>query len=453
MFGSLTDKLGGIFDRLKRRGALSVDDVNAAMREIRIALLEADVALPVAKDFIAKATERAIGQDVLSSITPGQQVVKIVHDVLVESLGENAPLNVTAAPSIYLLVGLQGAGKTTTAGKLAKRLKETERKKILMASLDVKRPGAQEQLKQLGEQVSVDTLPIITGQGPLEITTRAMDEARKGHYDVLILDSAGRLSIDDELMTEIAAVKTKSNPAEVLLVADSMTGQDAVNTAKNFDDKVGLTGIILTRIDGDARGGAALSMRQVTGKPIKFLGTGEKMDAIEPFHPDRLAGRILDMGDVLSLVEKASQAIDQDQAAEMATKLQSGVFTLDDYLKQMEQMQNMGGVGALMGMLPGMGKVKEALAGKDLEGTVFKKHRAMIMSMTGKERRNPKMLNASRKQRITKGSGTSAFELNQLLKQHLQMSDMMKKFAKLGKKGMLRHGLGALMGGNKQPNF
>ena len=449
MFGSLTDKLSGIFDKLRGRGALSADDVTAAMREIRIALLEADVALPVVKEFIAKATERAVGQEVLNSITPGQQVVKIVHDVLIESLGTAEPLAVTAPPTIILLVGLQGAGKTTTAGKLAKRLKGADRKKVLMASLDVKRPGAQEQLAQIGQQISVDTLPIITGQQPIAITERAAIEGRKGGYDILILDSAGRLSIDDELMTEIASVKKTANPAETLLVADSMTGQDAVNTAKNFDERVGLTGIILTRVDGDARGGAALSMRQITGKPIKFLGMGEKMDALEVFHPDRLAGRILDMGDVLSLVEKAAQNVDQDAAADLAAKMQKGLFGLDDYMKQMEQMSNMGGLGSIMGMLPGMGKIKDVLNNQDLEGKVFKKHRAMINSMTPKERSNPKILNASRKQRITKGSGTSAFELNQLLKQHLQMSDMMKRFQKMGKKGFLRHGLTGLMGGNK----
>lgn len=454
MFGSLTDKLGNIFDKLRGRGALSVEDVQAAMREIRVALLEADVALPVVKEFIAKATERAIGKEVLASITPGQQVVKIVHDTLVESLGTGfEPLAQSAAPSIYLLVGLQGAGKTTTAAKLAKRLKETERKKVLMASLDVKRPGAQEQLAQLGTQVDVDTLPIIAGQEPLAITTRAVSEARLGHYDVLILDSAGRLSIDDALMNEIAAVKAAAQPIETLLVADSMTGQDAVHTAKNFNERIGLTGIILTRIDGDARGGAALSMRQVTGQPIRFLATGEKMDALEPYHPDRLASRILDMGDVVSLVEKAALAIDQDNAAAMAAKMQKGEFDLTDYLKQMEQMQNLGGMGSLLGMLPGMSKIKNMVEDANLEDKVFKKHRAMIFSMTAAERRNPKILNASRKQRIAKGSGTSAHELNQLLKQHLQMQTMMKQFQKLGKKGFLRSGLGAMMGGNKQRHF
>jgi len=454
MFGTLTDKLGNIFDKLRGRGALSVEDVQAAMREIRIALLEADVALSVVKDFIARATERAIGKEVLASITPGQQVVKIVHDTLVESLGsEFIPLAQTAAPTVYLMVGLQGTGKTTTTGKLAKRLKETERKKVLMASLDVKRPGAQEQLAQLGTQVSVDTLPIIAGQDPIAITTRAITSARTGGYDVLLLDSAGRLSIDDALMDEIAAVKAAANPAETLLVADAMTGQDAVTTAKNFNERIGLTGIILTRIDGDARGGAALSMRQITGQPIRFLGTGEKMDALEPYHPDRLASRILDMGDVVSLVEKAAEAINQDEAAAMAAKMQKGQFDLDDYIAQLDQMNKLGGMGGLLGMLPGMGKIKAAVEEHNLEDKVFKKHRAMVFSMTKAERRNPKILNASRKQRISKGSGTSAHDLNQLLKQHLQMQTMMKQFQKLGKKGFLRSGLGAMMGGNKQRGF
>lgn len=448
MFGSLTDKLGNIFDRLRGKAALSAEDVHAVMREIRIALLEADVALPVVKEFISKTTERAIGKEVLASITPGQQVIKIVHDTLVESLGSDfQPLAQTAAPTAYLLVGLQGSGKTTTTGKLAKRLKENDRKKVLMASLDVRRPAAQEQLAQLGRQLDVDTLEIIEGQDPLAITTRAITTARKGGYDVLLLDSAGRLSIDEDLMAEIAAVKVAANPAETLLVADSMTGQDAVNTAKNFNDRIGLSGIILTRIDGDARGGAALSMRQITGQPIRFLGTGEKMDALEPYHPDRLASRILDMGDVVSLVERAAAAVDQEEAAEMAAKMQKGQFDLNDYIRQLDQMNKMGGMGGLMGMLPGMSKVKAALEDHDLEGKVFKKHRAMASSMTEKERRNPKILNASRKQRIAKGSGTSAQELNQFLKQHMQMQDMMKKFQKMGKKGFLRSGLGALMGG------
>jgi signal recognition particle subunit SRP54 len=448
MFGSLTDKLGGIFDRLRGRATLSAEDVQSAMREIRIALLEADVALPVVKEFIAKTSERATGQNVLTGINAGQQVVKIVHDTLVESLGTSEPLAVSAAPSIYLLVGLQGAGKTTTAGKLALRLKN-ERKKVLLASLDVKRPGAQEQLAQLGKQIDVATLDIVAGQEPLKITARAIDEARKTHADVLILDSAGRLSIDDELMAEIAAVKKTANPIETLLVADSMTGQDAVNTAKNFDERVGLSGIILTRVDGDARGGAALSMRAVTGKPIKFIGLGEKMDALDVFHPDRLAGRILGMGDIVSLVEKAAQNIDADASAAMAAKMQKGQFDLNDYMSQMEQMGKMGGMGGIMSMMPGMGKLQEALEGADLENKVFKRHRAMICSMTPQERRNPKILNASRKQRIAKGSGASAFELNQLLKQHLNMQDMMKRFGKMGKKGILRQGLGSLMG-NKQ---
>lgn len=448
MFGSLTDKMGSIFDRLRRRGALSVEDVQAVMREIRIALLEADVALPVVKDFIAKATERAIGQEVLASVTPGQQVIKIVHDTLVETLGTGfEPLARGAAPTVYLLVGLQGTGKTTTAGKLAKRLKDTERQKVLLASLDVKRPGAQEQLAQIGQQTGVDSLSIIAGQEPLEITERAIKEARTGGYDVVILDSAGRLSIDDALMHEIESVKKAANPAETLLVADSMTGQDAVTTAKNFNDRIGITGIILTRIDGDARGGAALSMRHITGQPIRFVGTGEKMDALEPYHPDRLASRILDMGDVVSLVEKAAEAIDQQQAEDLAGKMQKGQFGLDDYIAQLDQMNRLGGMGGILGMLPGMNKLKNVLDEHDLENKIFRKHRAMVQSMTPYERRNPKILNASRKRRICSGSGTSANELNQLLKQHQQMQDMMKQFKKLGQKGFLRSGLGMAMQG------
>lgn len=449
VFSGLSDKLGGIFDRLRGRGALSADDVAAAMREIRIALLEADVALPVVKDLVARASERATGAEVLKSITPGQQIVKIVHDTLLDSLGTSRDLHVAAAPTVYLLVGLQGAGKTTTAAKLAKKLKD-DRKKVLMASLDVKRPGAQAQLAQLGTHIGVDTLDIVAGQDPLAITARAIQTARNTHADVLILDSAGRLSIDAELMAEIAAVKNAANPAETILVADSMTGQDAVTTAKNFDDAVSITGIILTRIDGDARGGAALSMRAVTGKPILFVGLGEKMDALAVFHPDRLAGRILGMGDIVSLVERAAQNIDADAAAAMAEKMKTGAFDMNDYLAQIDQMKKMGGMGGILSLMPGMGKVKDALAGANLDDTVFKKHRAMILSMTKSERRNPKILNASRKRRIANGSGATAHELNQLLKQHMTMQDMMKRFNKLGKNGILRQGMGALMGKTKQ---
>jgi signal recognition particle subunit SRP54 len=448
MFDGLTSKLTNVFDRLRRQGALSEADVTAAMREIRIALLEADVALPVVKDFIAKASDRAIGQDVLKSITPGQQIVKIVHDTLLEMLGGTTELELSSPPSIYLMVGLQGSGKTTTTGKLAKRL-SAQKKRVLMASLDVQRPGAQQQLEQLGTQTSVDTLPIVAGEDPLTITHRAMNSARKGGYDVLLLDSAGRLSIDDQLMDEISAVKTIANPIETLLVADSMTGQDAVNTARNFDERVGISGIVLTRIDGDSRGGAALSMRMITGKPIKLLGTGEKLDALEVFHPDRLAGRILDMGDVVSLVEKVASELDQEEAAKVAAKMQKGQFDLEDYASQLKQMQNMGGMGGIMNLLPGMGKIKEMMANAPIDEKIFKRQLAMISSMTAKERQKPDILNASRKRRIANGSGTTVQSLNQLLKQHQQMQDMMKRLRKMGgAKGLAKKGLGALMGGS-----
>lgn len=450
MFDGLTNKLGNVFDRLRGQGVLTETDIQAAMREIRVALLEADVALPVVKDFIAKATERALGHDVLKSITPGQQVVKIVHDTLVEMLGETTELAFSSPPSIILMVGLQGSGKTTTTGKLAKRL-SAQKKRVLMASLDVQRPGAQEQLAQLGTQISVDTLPIVTGEDPLTITHRAIAGARKGGYDVLLLDSAGRLSIDDELMDEISAVKDIANPIETLLVADSMTGQDAVNTATNFDTRVGISGIVLTRVDGDSRGGAALSMRMVTGKPIKFLGVGEKLDALEVYHPDRLAGRILDMGDVLSLVEKVAADIDQEQAAKMAEKMQKGKFDLEDYANQLQQMQKMGGMMGIMNMLPGMGKIKDMLQNAPVDESIFKRQLAMIGSMTPKERKHPEILNASRKRRIASGSGVTVQNLNQLLKQHQQMQDMMKRLRKMGKSGLMRQGMGALMGGGGNP--
>lgn len=456
MFDGLSNKLGGIFDRLKKRGSLSEADVTAAMREIRIALLEADVALPVAKDFIAKATERAVGQDVLKSITPGQQVVKIVNDTMVDMLGgtESEPVKLlTSPPTPILMVGLQGSGKTTTSAKLALRFKDKERKKVLMASLDVARPAAQEQLAQLGTQIGVDTLEIVKGQSPLDITDRAMKKAKTEAYDVVILDTAGRLSIDDALMEEVAAVKARTKPSETLLIADAMTGQDAVNTAKNFEDRIGLTGIILTRIDGDTRGGAALSMHAVTGKPIKMLGTGEKTHELEVFHPDRIVSRILDMGDIVSLVERAAENVDQEEAEKMAAKMAKGQFDLADYLSQLRQMQKMGGMGGIMNMLPGMGKMKEAMAGANVDESIFTKQEAIILSMTKKERQYPKLLNASRKKRVAAGSGSSVEAVNRLLKQHQQMQKMMKKLRKLGKKGLMRQGLGSLMGGGSSNNF
>jgi signal recognition particle subunit SRP54 len=452
MFESLSNKLSGVFDRLRGRGALTEDDVNAAMREVRVALLEADVALPVVKDFIAKVKERAIGQEVIRSVTPGQQVVKIVHDNLVELLGTQAePLNIAVTPpAIIMMLGLQGSGKTTTSGKLAKRLKEVERKKVLLASLDVRRPAAQEQLAILAEQVGVGSLPIVAGQQPVEIAKRALEAARLEGYDVLILDTAGRLAIDDELMAEAAAVRDVAQPHESLLVVDAMTGQDAVNTAKNFEEKVGVTGIVLTRIDGDARGGAALSMRAITGRPIKFLGTGEKTDALETYHPDRLAGRILDMGDVVSLVEKAAATIDQDIAEDMAKKFISGKgFDFDDLAKQMQQMRKMGGLSSMMGLLPGMGKIKEQIKNANVDEKQIKRTESIIYSMTKAERKNVDLLNASRKRRIASGAGVEVAEINRLIKQFLEMQKVMKQIQRMGKTGMLGNMGSMLMRGRK----
>ena len=439
MFEGLSNRLGEVFDRLKKRGALSESDVNEALREVRIALLEADVALPVVKDFINSVKERAIGAEVVKSITPGQMVVKIVHDHLVELLGGTVQTLdlVAAAPVVVMMVGLQGSGKTTSTAKIAKRLAERDRKKVLMASLDVARPAAQEQLAVLGRQVSVSTLPIVAGQQPVEIAKRALVMAKTEGYDVLMLDTAGRLSIDDALMLEVEAVRDAMQPAETLLVADAMTGQDAVNTARIFNERVGLSGIVLTRIDGDARGGAALAMRSVTGKPIKLLGTGEKMDALEDFHPDRIAGRILGMGDVVSLVEKAVATIDQEEAEKLAAKMQKGTFDLDDFLSQLRQLKKMGGMGGLMGMLPGIGKIKKQMSEAKIDDGMLKRQEAIILSMTKAERRDPKVLNAKRRVRIANGSGTSVAEVNRLMKQFGDMQKMMKQVQAMGKSGKL----------------
>jgi signal recognition particle subunit SRP54 len=447
MFEGLTGRLGDIFDRLRRRGALSEDDVNAALREVRIALLEADVALPAVKAFISGVKEKAIGQEVLRSVTPGQMVIKIVHDHLVELLGgASESINLNATPPVpVLMLGLQGSGKTTTSAKIALRLKTKEKKKVLMASLDTRRPAAQEQLRILGEQAGVATLPIVAGEGPEVIAERAMRTARLEGYDVVILDTAGRLSIDDELMAEVARVRDIARPVESLLVVDAMTGQDAVTVATNFNDRVGITGIVMTRIDGDARGGAALSMRHVTGKPIKLLGVGEKIDALEAFHPDRIAGRILGMGDVVSLVEKAAETIDRDEAEKLARKMEKGGFDLDDMLSQLRQIRKMGGMGGMLGMLPGVGKIKEQLKGANVDESLLKRQEAIIQSMTKAERRKPEMLNASRRRRIALGSGTTVADVNRLVKQFQDMSEMMKKMKKLGQKGLMRQGLGALM--------
>ena len=442
MFETLSERLSGVFEKLTKRGALSESDVGTAMREVRRALLEADVALEVVRSFVETVKEKAVGQEVLKSVTPGQMVVKIVHDELVAMLGSDAdPIDLAAKPPVpIMLVGLQGSGKTTTCAKIAKRLTDREKRKVLMASLDVQRPAAQEQLRVLGEQTEVETLPIVKGQMPAQIAKRAMEAAKLGGYDVVMLDTAGRLHIDEALMAEMAEVRDVSGPHEILLVADALTGQDAVNLAKSFDERVGITGIVLTRIDGDGRGGAALSMRSVTGKPIKLIGTGEKLDALEEFHPERIAGRILGMGDVVSLVEKAAENIDAEKADALAKKMRKGAFDLEDLADQLKQMQKIGGMSGVLSMLPGIGKVKKQLDDANLDDTIVKRQQAIIGSMTRKERRVPKILNASRKRRIAAGSGTSVQDINKLLKMHRQMADMMKK---MGKRG----GLKGLFGG------
>ena len=452
MFDGLTGKLGDVFERLKRRGALSESDVQAAMREVRVALLEADVALLVVKDFIAQATEKAIGKEVLRSVTPGQMVVKIVHDTLVEMLGsEPEPIDLNApSPVPILMVGLQGSGKTTTTGKLARRLTLRDKKKVLMASLDVYRPAAQEQLRILGEQTGVATLPIVKGEQPVSIAKRAMTVGRLQGYDVVMLDTAGRLHVDEGLMAEVAAVRETVNPHEVLLVVDAMTGQDAVNVATAFKERVGVTGIVMTRVDGDARGGAALSMRGVTGCPIKLMGVGEKMDALEDFHPERIAGRILGMGDVVSLVERAAETIEKDEAEKLARKMSKGEFDLDDMASQLRQLRKMGGMGGVMGMLPGMGKMQKQMAGANLDDRMLVRQEAIITSMTKKERKDIKLLNGSRRKRIAAGSGTSVQDVNRLLKQYQDMSRMMKM---MGKKGMLKGLMGAMGGGGGMPQM
>ncbi len=443
MFESLSDRLSSVLDRLRGRGALSESDVGEAMREVRRALIEADVALDVARDFIEKVRAKAVGQDVVRSVTPGQMVVKIVHDELVAMLGSDAePIDLNApAPVAIMMVGLQGSGKTTTSAKIARRITERDKLRVLMASLDTRRPAAQEQLRVLGEQNSIATLPIIAGQGPVEIARRAMEAGRLGGFDVVILDTAGRTHIDEELMAETVAIRDATNPHESLLVADSLTGQDAVNLAKSFDQKVGITGIVLTRVDGDGRGGAALSMRAVTGKPIKLIGTGERSDALEDFHPGRIAGRILGMGDVVSLVEKAAQNVDFEKASTIAAKMRKGQFDLDDMAEQITQMERIGGMSGMMGLMPGIGKMKKQIAEANLDDKVLKRQKAIISSMTRLERRNPKVLNASRKRRVAAGSGTKVEEINKLLKMHRQMADMMKMMSQ--KKGMF----GKMMGG------
>ncbi|MCX7378442.1 MAG: signal recognition particle protein [Alphaproteobacteria bacterium] len=457
MFEALTGKLTGVFDRLRTRGRLSETDVLEALREVRLALLDADVALPVVRDFITKVRERAVGQEVIDSVSPGQQVVKIVNDVLIEALGGAGvvPLNLNAAaPVPVLMVGLQGSGKTTTSGKLALRLLKRERKKVLLASLDTQRPAAQLQLETLAKQAGVGSLPIIPGQTPLQIAARAMETGRREVYDVVILDTAGRLSIDEALMAEVKAIRDATNPADTLLVVDAMTGQDAVNTAKAFNDALGVTGIVLTRMDGDARGGAALSMRSITGAPIKFSGSGEKLDALEEFHPERVAGRILGQGDVVGLVERAAEIVDEEEAEKLAKKMAKGTFDLDDFAAQLKQLNKMGSIQSIIGMLPGAGKIQAALeaSGKsNLDQKMLKRQQAIISSMTSGERKNPDMIKASRKKRIATGSGVTVQDVNKLLKQFDDMTTMMKRMNKLGQKGLMRQGLGALLPQGKRP--
>jgi signal recognition particle subunit SRP54 len=459
MFDSLSSRLGDVFDRLRRHGALIEDDVGAALREIRVALLEADVALPVVRDFVTAVRERALGREVLRSVTPAQMVVKIVHDHLVEVLGGGVPagqpggaradgIDLNApSPVVVVLVGLQGSGKTTTAAKIALRLKQRQRKKVLLASLDVQRPAAQEQLAVLGRQVGVTCLPIVPGERPVAITERALRTGRTEGYDVVILDTAGRLHVNEELMLEVAAVRAAANPHETLLVADAMTGQDAVNVAKAFGERAGITAIVLTRVDGDARGGAALSMRSITGKPIVLIGVGERIEALEEFHAERIAGRILGMGDVVGLVEKAAETVDEEEAEKLAAKLEKGRFDLDDLAAQLRQIRRMGGMSGMLGLLPGIGKLKKQLGEANIDEGIIKRQEAIISSMTKSERRNPKLLNGSRRRRIASGSGTTVPEINRLLKQYQDMADITKKMKKLGNKGLMRHGLAGLLPG------
>ena len=428
MFDTLSERLGGILDRLTRRGALGEADVDAALREVRRALLEADVALDVARAFIEGVKQQAVGVEVMKSVTPGQMVVKIVHDQLVKTLGADSQgIDLNAPPPVaIMMVGLQGSGKTTTTAKIARRLADRQKKKVLMASLDVRRPAAMEQLAVLGRDVGIDTLPVVEGQQPLQIAKRTLEAGRLGGYDVMLLDTAGRTTLDEEMMNEAAALKSAAQPHEVLLVADALTGQDAVNLAHSFDQRVGLTGIVLTRVDGDGRGGAALSMRAVTNKPIKLIGTGEKLDALEEFDAARIAGRILGMGDIVALVEKAAANIDAEKAMRAAEKLRKGKFDLADMREQLEQMQAMGGIGGLVGMMPGIAKMKNQIANAGLDDKILKRQIAIIDSMTPQERRNPDILKASRKKRIAAGSGTTPEHINKLLKMHRGMADMMK---------------------------
>ncbi len=455
MFENLSERLGGVFDRLTKQGALSAEDVRTALREVRVALLEADVSLPVARDFVKAVEAKATGAAVTKSVTPGQQVVKIVHDALVEVLrGQDDPgaLKIDNPPAPILMVGLQGSGKTTTTAKLARRLKERERKRVLMASLDTNRPAAMEQLEILGRQIGVDTLPIVRGESAVQIARRAKSQATLGGYDVYMLDTAGRLHIDEVLMDEVQAVRDVARPRETLLVVDGLTGQVAVEVAEEFDAKVGITGVVLTRMDGDGRGGAALSMRAVTGKPIRFVGLGEKMDALETFEPERIAGRILGMGDIVALVEKAQATLEAEQAERMMKRFQKGLFNMNDLKGQLEQMLKMGGMQGIMGMMPGMGKLSKQMDEAGFDDSVLRRQIALINSMTRKERANPDLLQASRKKRIAAGAGLDVAELNKLLKMHRQMADMMKKMGRMGKGGMLKQAMKGMFGKGGMPD-
>lgn len=452
MFESLTQRLSGTIERLRGRGRLTEENIREATREVRIALLEADVALPVVQALIERIKVRAVGQEVLRSLTPGQALIKVVRDELTAVMGSTASelnLNVPA-PAVILMAGLQGAGKTTTVAKLAKHLKEKRKKKVMVVSADVYRPAAIEQLKTLAQQVDVAFFPSEASQKPEAIVRAAIDDARKSFADVLIVDTAGRLAIDEAMMAEIKALHAAVDPVETLFVVDSMTGQDAANTAKAFSEALPLTGVVLTKTDGDARGGAALSVRYVTGRPIKFIGIGEKPDGLDVFHPDRVASRILDMGDVLSLVEQVEQQVDKDKAAKLAEKVAKGKkFDLNDMRDQLEQMQNMGGLSGLMDKLPGIGQVPDAVKAQ-VTGKEMPRMIAIINSMTKKERRNPQLLNGSRRARVAKGSGTTPADVNRLLKQYQQMEKMMGKLGRGGIKGMMR-GMRGMMGGGGMP--
>ncbi|KXV34580.1 signal recognition particle protein [Gluconobacter thailandicus] len=453
MFDQLSGKMSGVLEGLSKNGKLSEGDVTEAMREVRLAMLEADVALPVVRDFVNKVRERAVGHEVLESVSPGQAVAKIVNDALIDALGGAGavPLNLSAVPPVpVLMVGLQGSGKTTTSGKIALRLSQREGKKVLLASLDVYRPAAQLQLQQLAERVNavtkrVTALPIVAGQSPVEIAKRALDTGRREGYDVVILDTAGRLSIDEALMDEVRQIRAVTTPAETLLVVDAMTGQDAVNTAKSFNEAVGITGVVMSRMDGDARGGAALSMKAITGAPIKLTGSGEKLEALEEFHPERVAGRILGLGDVAGLVERAAETLDHEEGERVAKKMLAGKFDLDDYVSQINQINRMGSISGILGMLPGMGKIKDMLGDKEIDTSIFKRHKAIISSMTKQERKTPGIIKASRKKRIASGSGTTVQEVNRLLKQFDDMSTMMKRISKMGLGGLMR-GMGGAGG-------